>query len=97
PAWPLTWSRWGRTLGVMIKLRDEVGGGIDSRGRVSKGLSRNDAGRLDEAEQVARRILIAAGCDEDTLVRTPLRGTHPSATARIGDVVNADLETKIRN
>jgi choline dehydrogenase-like flavoprotein len=97
PAWPLTWPRWGRTLGVMIKLRDEISGGIDERGRISKGLTRDDAGRLDRAEEVARRILMAAGCASDTLIRTPMRGTHPSATARIGDVVDADLQTGIRH
>jgi choline dehydrogenase-like flavoprotein len=95
-AWPLTWPRWGRTLGVMIKVRDEVSGGIDERGRVSKGLSTTDARRLDRAEQVARRILLAAGCREDSLIRTPLRGTHPSATARIGDVVSTELDTAVR-
>lgn len=95
-AWPLTWPRWGRTLGVMIKVRDEVSGGIDARGRVSKGLSPMDAQRLDRAEAVARRILLAAGCRGDSLIRTPLRGTHPSATARIGDVVNTELETSVR-
>jgi choline dehydrogenase-like flavoprotein len=95
-AWPLTWPRWGRTLGVMIKVRDEVSGGIDGRGRVSKGLSTTDARRLDRAEQVARRILLAAGCREDSLIRTPLRGTHPSATARIGDVVSTELDTAVR-
>jgi choline dehydrogenase-like flavoprotein len=97
PAWPLTWPRWGRTLGVMIKLRDEISGGIDARGRISKGLTREDAARLDQAEQVARRVLIAAGCAQDTLIRTPIRGTHPSATARIGDVVDDRLQTGIRN
>jgi choline dehydrogenase-like flavoprotein len=95
PAWPLTWTRWGRTLGVMIKLRDEISGSIDGRGRVSKGLTPDDAGRLDRAEVVARRILVAAGCPADTLIRTPLRGTHPSATARIGDVVDSDLATGV--
>jgi choline dehydrogenase-like flavoprotein len=95
PSWPLTWPRWGRTLGVMIKLRDEISGEIDERGRVSKGLTRDDAARLDAAEQVARRILAAAGCGPDTIIRTPLRGTHPSATARIGDVVDDRLRTDI--
>ena len=94
-AWPLTWGRWGRTLGVMIKLRDELSGGMDARGRVSKGLTHGDAERLDRAELVARRILIAAGCREDSIIRTPLRGTHPSATARIGDVVDTELETSV--
>jgi choline dehydrogenase-like flavoprotein len=97
PAWPLTWSRWGRSLGVMIKLRDELSGGIDPRGRVSKGITTGDAARLDRAETIARRILRAAGCPEESLIRTPLRGTHPSATARIGDVVDAELRTRIPN
>jgi choline dehydrogenase-like flavoprotein len=97
PAWPLTWPRWGRTLGIMIKLRDEISGGIDERGRVAKGLTPRDQERLDRAEEVARRILIAAGCHSDTLFRTPLRGTHPCATARIGDVVDAELRTGVDN
>jgi choline dehydrogenase-like flavoprotein len=94
--WPLTWTRWRHTLGVMIKVRDEVAGGIDEQGRVSKGLSPGDALRLDRAEEVARRILVAAGCREDSLIRTPLRGTHPSASARIGDVVDTELQTTVR-
>jgi choline dehydrogenase-like flavoprotein len=96
PTWVLTWPRWRRTLGVMIKVRDEVSGAIDARGRVSKGVTAADAGRLDGAEQVARRILVAAGCREDSIIRTPLRGTHPSATARIGDVVDTELATTVR-
>jgi choline dehydrogenase-like flavoprotein len=95
PAWPLTWPRWGRTLGVMIKLRDEISGGIDSRGRIAKGLTRDDATRLDRAETVARRILRAAGCADDSLIRTPMRGTHPSATARIGAAVDTSLQTAV--
>jgi hypothetical protein len=96
PAAALTWPRWGRTLGVMIKLRDELSGHIDDRGRISKGLTDSDRRRLDAAEQTARRILTTAGCGPDTIIRSPLRGTHPSATARIGDVVNRELETAVR-
>jgi choline dehydrogenase-like flavoprotein len=97
PEYALTWHRWGRTLGVMIKLKDEISGGIDGRGRISKGLTRADRERLARAEQVARRILLKAGCDPETLFLTPLRGTHPSGTVRIGEMVSADLETEIRN
>lgn len=97
PRWLFTWPRWGRTLGVMIKLRDQVSGGIDARGRVSKGITPSDAARLDAAEQVARRILVAAGCSPESLIRTPMRGTHPCATARIGDVLDAELCTAIPN
>jgi choline dehydrogenase-like flavoprotein len=97
PAWPLTWRRWNRSLGVMIKLRDDISGGIDARGRVSKGTTPADEARLLRAEEVARRILVAAGCRADSIIRTPLRGTHPCATARIGDVVDADLATGMTN
>lgn len=95
PRWSLTWPRWGRTLGVMIKLTDEVSGEVEGDGRVNKGLTTGDRDRLSRAREVAKRILKKAGCDPDTLVTTPLRGTHPSATARIGNVVDTNLETEI--
>ncbi|MFZ0546304.1 MAG: GMC family oxidoreductase, partial [Candidatus Promineifilaceae bacterium] len=97
PQYAMTWHRWGRTLGVMIKLKDEISGGIDRRGRISKGLTTADRERLAQAEQVARRILLKAGCDPETLFLTPLRGTHPSGTVRIGEMLSADLETTVRN
>ncbi|MBI4410719.1 MAG: GMC family oxidoreductase, partial [Gemmatimonadetes bacterium] len=97
PAYPLTWHRWGRTLGVMIKLKDEISGGVDERGRVSKGLTPNDRARLDRAEEVAGRILRRAGCDPGRVFSTPLRGTHPSGTVRIGEMLSTDLETEVRN
>ncbi len=95
PAYTFTWHRWGRTLGVMIKLKDEVSGEIDPSGAVSKGLTAADGARLARAEEVAERILRQAGCGPDTIFTTPLRGTHPSSTARIGDVLSTDLESEI--
>jgi choline dehydrogenase-like flavoprotein len=93
--YPFTWTRWGRTLGVMIKVKDEIAGRIDERGAVRKGISATDRSRLERAESVAREILRRAGCEEDTIFTTTPRGTHPSATARIGSVVTADLETEV--
>jgi choline dehydrogenase-like flavoprotein len=95
PAWPLTWHRWGRTLGVMIKLKDEISGEVDARG-ISKGLTASDRERLTRAETVAHDILKRAGCRADTIFTTPLRGTHPSATVRIGVMLSTDLETEVR-
>ncbi len=96
PAYPLTWSRWGRTLGVMVKLKDEVSGEVHPDGRIMKGLTPGDAERLERAEAVARRVLEHAGCAPDTIFTTPLRGTHPASTARIGAVVDTDLQTSTR-
>lgn len=95
PAYPLTWRRWGRTLGVMIKLKDELSGEIDGRGRISKGLTPADRARLARAEAMAGEILRRAGCDPQTIFTTPLRGTHPSGTVRVGELLSADLETEV--
>jgi choline dehydrogenase-like flavoprotein len=96
PLYPLTWRRWGNTLGVMIKLQDEISGAFDARGRISKGLTDPDRVRLARAEEVAREILERAGCERAGMITTPLRGTHPSATVRIGDMLTTDLETAVR-
>ncbi|MGH7472078.1 MAG: GMC family oxidoreductase N-terminal domain-containing protein, partial [Longimicrobiales bacterium] len=95
PHYALTWNRWRRSLGVMIKLKDEISGEVDARGRISKGLTPADRGRLTRAEAVAGRILRQAGCEPDTIFTSPLRGTHPSATVRIGTMLSTDLQTEI--
>jgi choline dehydrogenase-like flavoprotein len=95
PRHALTWHRWRRTLGVMIKLKDEISGEIDAQGRISKGLTAADRERLTRAEVVAGSILRQAGCAPDTIFTTPLRGTHPSATIRIGTMLSTDLETEV--
>jgi choline dehydrogenase-like flavoprotein len=97
PSWAMTWPRWGQTLGVMIKLTDEVSGGIDARGRIDKGLTPADADRLRQAEATAKKLLREAGCDPATIFTTPLRGTHPSSTVRIGGMLDTDLCTSIAN
>jgi choline dehydrogenase-like flavoprotein len=100
PGYALTWHRWGHTLGVMIKLKDEISGYVRQKGRgftVSKGLTANDRQRITQAEEAASQILLKAGCDPDTIFTTPLRGTHPSGTVRIGDMLTTNLETEISN
>ena len=96
PAYSLTWRRWGRTLGVMIKLKDEISGGVDGQGRIRKGLTAGDEQRLARAEDVARKILLKAGSDPETIFSTPLRGTHPSGTVRIDTMLSRDLESSVQ-
>jgi choline dehydrogenase-like flavoprotein len=95
PLYPLTWRRWRNTLGVMVKLKDEISGSFDARGRISKGTTDADRARLLRAQDVGRQILKRAGCDPRRIITTPLRGTHPCATVRIGDVLTSDLETSV--
>jgi len=96
PAYPLTWHRWGRTLGVMIKLKDEISGGVQSKS-ISKGLTADDRQRQVRAEEMARSILRQAGCNPETIFTTPIRGTHPSGTVRIGEMLTTALSTEIEN
>ena len=42
-------------------------------------------------------MLVEAGCPSDTIWVTRPRGAHPGGTCRIGEVVDADLATGIRN
>ncbi len=92
----LTWPRWNHVLGVMIKLKDEISGGVFPDGTISKPLTANDRSRLAQAEVICRKILIEAGADRSSIFMTPLRGTHPSGTARLGTLVDQNLQTETR-
>jgi choline dehydrogenase-like flavoprotein len=78
----------------MIKLKDDVAGEV-LPGRIRKPLTAHDGERLRHAEAVARRILAEAGAERDTVFTTPLRGTHPGSTVRIGSLLDADLQTDV--
>lgn len=92
----LRWTQWNHLLGVMIKLEDEISGGVLADGTIRKGLTARDTERLRDAEHAARKILVEAGADKNTLFRTPLRGTHPGSTARVGEIVDVNLQTETR-
>ena len=96
PKYALTWPRWNNTLGVMIKLKDEVSGGVFPDGKISKPMTENDRSRMAAAEKVCRDILLKAGAKPDSIFTTPLRGTHPSGTVRIGTMVDENLQTEVQ-
>jgi hypothetical protein len=91
----LRWTQWNHLLGIMIKLEDQSAGGVLADGTLSKPMTARDHERLRDAEEVAHRILLQAGADAATVFTTPLRGTHPGGTARIGDVVDTNLASEI--
>lgn len=90
-----SWSRWRSLYGVMVKLKDDVCGGLLPDGSVSKPMTPADHERLRQGEELARRILRAAGADPGTIFTSPKRGTHPSATVRIGTMLDRDLQTEL--
>jgi choline dehydrogenase-like flavoprotein len=84
-------------LGVMVKIRDDMGGRIDLDGSFSKPLSYEDRLKLDKGTRIAERILEKAGCKSTDIFYSIDRAAHPGGTARIGHVVDKDLQTKIKN
>jgi choline dehydrogenase-like flavoprotein len=92
----LLWPRWKNILGVMIKLKDEISGGVFPDGRISKPLTPRDRERLEAARRVCERILLEAGAERSTLFMTPLRGTHPSGTVRIDTLVDRNLQSEVK-
>jgi choline dehydrogenase-like flavoprotein len=91
----LSWLRWSKMMGVMIKLKDDISGGVYPDGKIRKPLTDGDKERLNNAFEVCRRILIEAGAKKSSIFMRPMIGTHPSGTARIGDLVDTDLKTEV--
>jgi len=94
---PVRYMDYHRILGVMIKLKDEISGGISMEGKIRKPMTDKDRSRLNHASNLCRRILLKARCDPNSILMTPLRGTHPSGTVRLGELVGTQLQTRIKN
>jgi len=92
--YPLYWPRWGKLLGVMIKLKDEISGGVFPNGKISKPMTDHDREGMASAERVCHEILVKAGADPATVFTSPQRGTHPSGTVRLGTMVDTNLQTE---
>jgi choline dehydrogenase-like flavoprotein len=80
----------GRTLSIMVKIRDEIGGRIGPRW-VDKTLSPDDRARFSKGVGMARTILDAAGARR--VFKSWHFAAHPGGSVRIGEHVDADLQT----
>jgi hypothetical protein len=77
PRYALYWPRWKNILGVMIKLKDEISGGVFPDGRISKPMTARDRERLKIAEEVSRKILVECRVRIPHDIYDALRGTPP--------------------
>lgn len=80
-------------LGIIIKIKDDAVGEVTEK--VVKGVTNRDAAILSEGAAIAGAILKEAGVAPYTFVTTPLRGAHPGGTAKIGVVVDKNMETEV--
>jgi choline dehydrogenase-like flavoprotein len=85
-----------RIIGMMTKIRDERTGRVNNDGTISKRLTDKDQAKIDEAFEINKKILIAAGADPETIFRGVYESGHPCCTAAIGEIVNDHQETGIK-
>ena len=83
-------------ISFMIKIPDNVKGHV-YQNQVEKGIDFEDASLLARGAAIAGSILVKAGGDIESLSSTHVRGAHLIASARIGDIVDSNLETEIEN
>ena len=86
-----------RVLGIMTKVRDSLNGRVNLDGTVSKPITYAERYKLDKGANMAEKILKRAGAEPESIYSAPIGAGHPGGTARIGHVVNTDLETEIKN
>ena len=84
-----------RTLPIMVKIKDDLGGRLTARGGVRKRLTEDDRTRLNRGCDVAKGILKNAGAHH--IFRTWTMAVHPGGTAKVGDVVDSNLKTRFDN
>lgn len=84
-------------LSIMVKTPDECKGYVDDDGDVVKINTITDIRYLAEGTATAGFILERAGVDPKTIGSTVYRGAHPGGTAKIGEIVDSNLETEIKN
>ena len=84
-----------RTLQIMIKIRDDLSGRLTRRGGIRKSLTREDRDRLDSGYRRAREVLSNAGAKH--IFRSWCMAAHPGGTVKVGDLLDAELQTEYEN
>lgn len=93
PKFPNFWQY----SGIMVKVRDEISGEIFQGTSFSKPVTEADRKKLAKGVWIIKKVLKQAGAKEENIVVLRPSGAHPSASCRIGEVVDKNLETRFRN
>jgi choline dehydrogenase-like flavoprotein len=84
-----------RTLQIMVKAKDPLGGRLTDRGGIRKTLLPEDKRRLMHGYERAKKILRQAGARN--IFKTWYMATHPGGTVKIGHLVDSNLRTEFEN
>ncbi|GAB4353389.1 MAG: GMC family oxidoreductase [Candidatus Abyssubacteria bacterium] len=83
-------------MGMFVKLCDSPGGTVDEAGAISKPLSQDDHAKMEKGIDIARKIMVGAGVNADSILVARYIGGHPGGTAGIGRVVDSSLQTDVK-
>jgi len=83
------------TARIMVKVKDDLSGRLTDGGGVRKTLSAADRAKLQHGYGNAKRILTEAGATD--IYKTGCMAAHPGGTVKIGELVDANLQTAYRN
>jgi choline dehydrogenase-like flavoprotein len=86
-----------RALGVFAKVSDDGTGRIAPNGKISKTFTERDHSRFKYGREVNTRILERAGCDPNDIHHSGLVLGHPGGTVRVGELLDSNLETSVKN
>ena len=89
--------KYRKTLSIMIKVRDGLDGRINVDESFSKPIDYDTWWKLNKGAVLAEEILMKAGVKRDDLVTTTVIAAHPGGTVRIGELLDKDCQTPIRN
>ena len=92
-----TARKYPQMLSIMVKIKEDLKGYVAPDGEISMPITEEDQKRAHQGFMEAKRVLIKAGCDPDTISWNPPRGTHPCGTVRIGEHLDKDLKTRFDN
>lgn len=80
------------TLTIMIKIKDDLSGMVADDGSIKKPLTESDLKKLGRGYERAQTILKKAGAKD--IYKSWYFASHPGGTAKIGDVVDSNLQTQ---
>jgi choline dehydrogenase-like flavoprotein len=84
-----------KTISIMVKIKDELGGSIKNNGKIHKNFTEIDKQRMQKGYAIAKEILNHAGAKR--VFRTAWTSAHPGGSVRIGELVDSNLQTAYKN
>lgn len=84
-----------KTLQIMVKAKDELGGSLTDNGGLRKILDKNEKQKLSLGYERAKEILKNAGAKR--IFKTGYLAAHPGGTVKVGDIVDSNLKTEFDN